>query len=136
MHVLQDERERLLTPVRVARLTDRARDRVRPERFVVRAAVVVAGESEESRERQDQQGRRERRKARPAKFAGTVRAKQFPKMYIAEHKPAGAQTQRQAPSEKVPTSPGATSAGQRPTSNAGARGASFPYRPGTKGRIR
>ena len=46
MDVLQDERERVLAPVARSRFTDRARRRIGPERLVVRAAVVVAGEAE------------------------------------------------------------------------------------------
>src|SRR5882724_8023608 len=38
--VLQNERKRVLASIRRARLPDRARRRVRPKRFVVRAAVV------------------------------------------------------------------------------------------------
>ena len=65
MDVLQNERERLLAEIRAARLADRARHGIDPERLVVGAAVVVAGEAEETRERQDQQRRRERRQRRP-----------------------------------------------------------------------
>ena len=50
MDVLQDERKRVLAPVARARLADGARRRIGPERLVVRAAVVVAGEPEERRE--------------------------------------------------------------------------------------
>ncbi len=64
--VLQHQREPALAAVaRAARLAHRARDRIRPERLVVGAAVVVAGEAEEPGERQDEERRRERQQRRP-----------------------------------------------------------------------
>ena len=65
MDVLQDQRERVLAAIRLARLADRARRRIGPERLVVGAAVVVAGEAEAARRPEDQQRRRERQRARP-----------------------------------------------------------------------
>ena len=60
MHVLEQQRERALAPVaRAARLTDRAGGRVRPEAFVIRAAIVITGEAEECGERQDDERWRE-----------------------------------------------------------------------------
>ena len=74
MHVLQHEREPALAPVaRAARLADGARDRVLPERLVVGAAVVIAGEAEEARERQDQQRRIEQRQRDTSRAAGRTR---------------------------------------------------------------
>src|SRR4051794_4185013 len=46
MEVLRYKREGFLAEVAVARLADGARNRVRPERLVIRAAIVVAGEPE------------------------------------------------------------------------------------------
>src|SRR5438552_17452195 len=57
VHVLQDERQRGLAAVALARLADRAGVRVGPERFVVRAAVVVAGEAESTRRTEYEYGR-------------------------------------------------------------------------------
>ena len=71
MDVLEDQRERLLTPVLTSRLAHGAGGRVAPERLVVRAAVVVAGEAEETGKRQDQQRRRERH---PRRNPGRLRA--------------------------------------------------------------
>ena len=65
MDVLQDERKRVLAPVARARLAHRARRRIRPERLVVGAAVVVAGQPEKRRDRQDEQRRRKRQPRRP-----------------------------------------------------------------------
>ena len=56
--VLDDEREPALAEILLARLTDRAARRVGPERLVVGAAVVVAGEPEAQREDQDEHGAR------------------------------------------------------------------------------
>src|SRR6266480_182127 len=44
MHILHNERERAFTPVALARLTDGARRRIGPERFVICAAIVITGE--------------------------------------------------------------------------------------------
>src|SRR5579871_426546 len=46
MDVLNDEREGALAEIFFARLTDGASGRIGPERFVVGAAIVVAGEAE------------------------------------------------------------------------------------------
>jgi hypothetical protein len=43
VNILQDERERALTPVSLARLPDRARGRVGPKGLIVSASIVVAG---------------------------------------------------------------------------------------------
>ena len=49
MHVLHDERERTLAQIGFARLADRAGGRIGPERFVVGASIIVAGEPESAR---------------------------------------------------------------------------------------
>ena len=49
--VLEDERKRSLAAVALARLADGAVRRIGPERLVVRAAIVVAGEAEAGRGR-------------------------------------------------------------------------------------
>src|SRR5476651_2151693 len=55
VQVLHDERQTILAPVTLARLPNRTGKWVRPECFVVGAAVIVAGEAKEPRERQDQE---------------------------------------------------------------------------------
>src|SRR6266480_8084646 len=49
VHVLHDERERTLAEICFARLAHRARGRVRPECFVVRAAIIITGQPESAR---------------------------------------------------------------------------------------
>ena len=51
--VLHDERERALAEIRFARLTDSARGRVRPECFVICAAIIITGESKSARRPQN-----------------------------------------------------------------------------------
>src|SRR5205814_1199722 len=63
--VLQDERKVALAPVRRARLAHRARRRVLPERLVVGAAIVIAGEAEPARRPENQQCCGERQRRRP-----------------------------------------------------------------------
>ena len=46
MNILDDERERVFSAIALARLTDRARGRVGPERLVIGTTIVVAGEAE------------------------------------------------------------------------------------------
>ena len=53
MHVLHDERERALAEIRFARLTDSAGGRVRPESFVIRAAIVITGQPKSARRPQN-----------------------------------------------------------------------------------
>src|SRR5262249_51038921 len=65
MAVLQDQWKSTLAPVAFARLADGAVGRVGPERLVVSAPVVVAGEAEAGRRPQDQEGRREDQPAGP-----------------------------------------------------------------------
>ena len=60
--VLQDEREGPLAQIALPRLADGAVRRIGPERLVVRAAVVVAGDPEQPGKRQDDQRRRERQR--------------------------------------------------------------------------
>ena len=56
MDVLKDQRERALAEIVLARLADGAGGRVGPERFVVCAAIVVAGEAESAGRPEDQHG--------------------------------------------------------------------------------
>src|SRR5438093_1048953 len=58
MHVLHDQRKRTLAEISFARLTNRACGRIRPERFVIRAAIVVTGQSKSAGRPQDQKRRR------------------------------------------------------------------------------
>ena len=65
MDVLEDERKRLLAEVLLARLADGAGRRIGPERLVVGAAIVVAGEAEAARRPEDQERGRKRQRRRP-----------------------------------------------------------------------
>src|SRR6476660_602209 len=65
VHVLHDERKRTLTPVALARLTHRARRRIRPESFVIRAAIIIARHAKSCRRPENQQRRRENQPAWP-----------------------------------------------------------------------
>src|SRR5207244_388790 len=71
MDVLDDQRERALAAVSLARLAHGARWRASPEGLVVRAAVVVAGETEKSRERQNQESGREGQPSGPPPWLRT-----------------------------------------------------------------
>ena len=57
VNVLQNQRKRILAPVCFPWLTDRARGRIAPEGFVVRAAIVVARHAEETGDWQNEQRR-------------------------------------------------------------------------------
>src|SRR5215216_4035308 len=57
MHVLHDEREAALAEVALARLADRTGRWIGPERAIVGAAVVVAGEAEQAGRPEDQERR-------------------------------------------------------------------------------
>src|SRR5713101_5222282 len=70
MDVLQDQRKRLLTPIALARLTDGAGRGIRPERLVVRAAVVIARQPKAAGENQDEKGRRVAQRRRPPAWLG------------------------------------------------------------------
>ena len=63
--VLENQRERVLAEVFLPRLADAAGRRVRPERLVVGAAVVVAGETEAARRPENQERCRKRQRGRP-----------------------------------------------------------------------
>ncbi len=63
--VLNDEREITFAEIGFARLADGAVDRVGPERLVIGAAIIIAGETETGRCPQNQKRRRERQPARP-----------------------------------------------------------------------
>ena len=65
--VLEHEGEAALAPVAAPGLADGARGRIRPERLVVRAPVVVAGEAESDGRPEDQEGGREGEPAGPAR---------------------------------------------------------------------
>src|SRR5206468_3824660 len=65
VHVLEDQRKIPLAQIALSRLTHGAVERIGPERLVVRAAIVVARESEQSRKRQDDQRGRERQESWP-----------------------------------------------------------------------
>ena len=49
VQILKNQRKTALAPVGFARLANSARGRIGPKRFVISAAVVVAGEAEEAR---------------------------------------------------------------------------------------
>src|SRR5260370_12448801 len=65
MHVPQDKGERVLAAVVRPGLADGAGWRVRPERLVVSAPVVIAGESETTRRPEDNEGGRPGQPRRP-----------------------------------------------------------------------
>src|SRR5262249_51017802 len=65
MNILQDQRQRAFAPISLARLTHGAGRGIGPERLVVGAAIVVAGEPKQPRRPEDEQRRRERHPARP-----------------------------------------------------------------------
>ena len=65
VHILDDERERAFAEKRFASLADGTVDRVRPKCLVIRAAIIIAGETETGRRPQNQKCRRERQPARP-----------------------------------------------------------------------
>src|SRR2546426_5200948 len=65
MDVLEDERQRVLAPIPVACLPDGAGGGIGPERLVVGAAIVVAGQPESGRGPKYQKRRRERKPPRP-----------------------------------------------------------------------
>src|SRR5438046_2587522 len=74
MHILHDERERPLAPVAVARLAYCACGRISPEGFVVRAAVVVAGQAKSGRRPKNNQcGRKDEPMRPPVRFQTTRR---------------------------------------------------------------
>src|SRR5438552_18280100 len=60
VRVLQYERHRALAAVGLSRLAHRTGGRVGPERFVVRAPAVVAGQPEPTRRPEDENGKRDR----------------------------------------------------------------------------
>src|SRR6266571_1147637 len=65
MDVLEDERQRVLAPIPEAWLPDGAGGGIGPERLVVGAAIVVAGQPEAGGGPKDQKRRRERQPPRP-----------------------------------------------------------------------
>src|SRR5512141_2542239 len=70
MNVLNDQRKRSLSPVFLPRFSHRTRRGIGPERLVVRAAVVVAGETKPCGKWQDYESRREWQKRRPPEWFG------------------------------------------------------------------
>ena len=81
VNVLNDQREIFFAQIRFARFADGAVDRVGPERLVIRAAIIIAGETETGRNPQNQKCRRERQPA--GHHAGSVpnaRAARCPKI--------------------------------------------------------
>src|SRR5436305_9697214 len=56
--VLHDERERTLAEISFPGLADGAGWRVRPERFVIRASIIIAGQPKSARRPQNQERRR------------------------------------------------------------------------------
>ena len=60
VHILHDERERSLAEVGLARLANRARGWISPKRFVVCAAIIIAGEPKSARSPEHQKRRRKK----------------------------------------------------------------------------
>src|ERR1700724_2553170 len=65
VHVLHDQRERTLSEIGFPRLADSACGRVGPERFVIRASIIVAGEPKSTGRPENEERRREQYPARP-----------------------------------------------------------------------
>ena len=61
MEILEDQRQSALPRVSLSRLADGARGRVGPERLIVSAAVVIAGEAKEARDPKNEKRGRERK---------------------------------------------------------------------------
>src|SRR5205085_9514520 len=59
VNILHDQRKEALAQIGLARLPDCAGGRIGPERFVIRAAIVVAGESKKAWRPKNQERRRE-----------------------------------------------------------------------------
>ena len=69
MKILHDERKASFPQISLARLAHRARRRIGPERFVIGAAVVVAGHTEQAGNPENEQRRRKGQKVRvPTRF--------------------------------------------------------------------
>src|ERR1043166_1868729 len=64
-HVLHDQRERTLTERGFPRPAGSACGRVGPERFVIRASIIVAGEPKSTGRPENEERRREQHPARP-----------------------------------------------------------------------
>src|ERR1700742_4224706 len=70
MEVLEYKRQIPFSEIILSRLADSARRWIGPERFVVRSAVVIAGEPKQTGDPKDQECRREREERRiPGGFA-------------------------------------------------------------------
>src|SRR3954468_22416783 len=65
VHVLEDEREESLAQVAVARVSNGAGQRIRPERLVIGASIVITGEAESAWRPQKEQRCGKRERARP-----------------------------------------------------------------------
>src|SRR5579871_254175 len=69
MKILKHQREPTLAQILVARLAHRAGRRVRPERLVVSAPVVITGEPETARDPKDQErGRKRQETGKPGRL--------------------------------------------------------------------
>src|SRR5580658_6350705 len=64
MKILQDKGKGMLSQISLAGLAHRARRRIGPERFVIRAAVVVTGHAKQAGYPENEQSRRKRQIAR------------------------------------------------------------------------
>src|SRR4051812_28636644 len=71
VNVLHDERKRTLAEISLARLADGAGRRIRPERLVIRASIIIAGEPEAARRPEYQQRRREQKPRWPPPWLRT-----------------------------------------------------------------
>ena len=57
VNVLHDQRERTLAQISFTWLADSTGGRIRPERFVIRAAIIIAGKAQAARCPENQQCR-------------------------------------------------------------------------------
>src|SRR5438045_6299275 len=71
MDVLKDERERFFTQIGFAGLCNRTGGRVGPEGFIVRPAIIIAGETEPTGRPKDKKCRRKSRPFRPPVWLGS-----------------------------------------------------------------
>src|SRR2546423_1136536 len=65
VHVLHDQRKGALTEISFARLANGAGGRIRPERLVIGASIIIAGQPEPARRPKNQKCRRKNQPPRP-----------------------------------------------------------------------
>src|SRR5689334_1078607 len=82
MHVLHDQRKRTFTEISFARLANGACGRISPERFVIRASIIVAGQPKSAgRPENEQRGRKQKPTGPPNWFAAKPRVRRVSKNF-------------------------------------------------------